>query len=297
MKALLVVLVLLAAPRAFAGPWTPGRWHFYLQLRESALFADDRFDARGRRVAIEIVPSAGASPIDSSYRQALSDLFVEVGMAARLSLLADFRFLSAIWQPAGAATRQVVGVSDLFLGAKLVLFDDELTASLLCGVVAPIGSTNQAIPLGTGDLRGDFMLQIGKLFEHPSLFISAELGVRVRGSAEVADPLRPGAFVENQYSHELRYAADLGYSWQAHRRALEALIISIKLEGSYAFDAPIEDGLGLLDARAGSYVKLGPELIWAMPRGVRLSLGGNTFIAGKSLPAMTEIALGLGYAR
>jgi hypothetical protein len=277
---------------AWAGPWAPGRWHFFLQLRESFEFAEQRFDADGNRAPLRLAGPLG--PVDSAYHEALSDLYVEVGMASRLSLFADFRFLSAIWQPAGNLSRSRVGVSDLFLGAKLILFDDEITAAIVCGLWAPIGSSTGAPPLGPGDLRGDFLLAIGKLFEHPSLFVSAELGVRVRGSAKVTDPT--GASITQQYSHQLLYAATGGYSWYANRRALEKLVIAVKLEGAYAVDAPVDDGYGMLEPKAGSYLKLGPELTWGIARGVQLSLAGSTFVVGRALPEMSEVALALGWS-
>jgi hypothetical protein len=288
-KAALLLLSLSSA--AWAGPWGPGRWHFYAQLRESVELADQRFDADGNRAPIRV---PGLTPVAASYRRALSDLYVEVGLAARLSLLADFRFFNASWEPAGNLSRQASGLSDLFLGAKLLLFDDELSAALQCGLWAPIGSATGQLPLGPGDVRGDFMLLIGKLFEHPSLFISAELGVELRSSAKVADP--SGMTFTQQYSHQLRYAAAAGYSWLARRRALQTLVIALKLEGAYALDAATEDGLGLLEPRAGTYLKLGPELTWVIAYGVQLALGGHTFVAGRALPALSEIALALGWS-
>jgi hypothetical protein len=282
----LAALIFFLHSLAWAGPWGPGRWHFYAQLRESAEFADERFDADADRKPIRAVGGA-----TQSYREALSDLYFEVGMAARLSLLLDWRFLSALWQVPQPSR---VGVSDLFLGAKLILFDDEVSAAIQCGLWVPAGASTGSLPLGPGDLRGDFMLLLGKIFDRPSIFISAELGVRVRGSAKVSD--QNGGTIQRQYSHEIRYAAAAGYTWQARRRGLAFLGISVKLEGAYAVDSPVDDPLGPLEPQAGTYLKLGPQVTWGIGRGVQLSLEGNTFVVGRALPAMSEVALALGWS-
>jgi hypothetical protein len=293
-----LLLVLFAARPAAAGPWEPGRWHFYLQLRESALVADQRYDASGKLQPIAVALDASGATAPSSYRQLLTDLFGELGLAARLSVLFDFRAVSAIWQPLpGAPAHQAVGPSDLYLAGKLLLFDDELSAAVQIGVTVPIGSATAAVPLGAGDLRTDFTLLLGKLFEHPEIFLSIEAGARLRGAAQVGDPHAPGQMVSVQYSHEVRAAAQAGYTWRPDRPFLRALVFAIKLEGAYALQTPVEDGLGILVAQAASYLKLGPEITWRPRRGLDVTVGGHYFVAGRSLPAFGEAALAIGYGR
>lgn len=298
--ALALALLALAPSVARAGPWLPGRYHFYLQLRESVEIADQRYDATGDLAPIRAVVD-GAGPRTAAYRELLTDLFAEVGLSARLSLLADFQALSAIFQPLdGLPARSHAGVSDLWLAAKLLLFDEEVTATLLAGISIPIGDAASAIPLGQGDVRADVQILVGKLFPRRDLFVDAMLGVRLRGSAEVADPqafASPGRTTTAAYSNELRFAAAGGYSWLARRRALSSLIAQLKLEGAYAFDRAPDDGLGLLVPRAASYVKLGPELAWTPVRGVQIVLGGSYFVWGRGLPALGEVALALAVSR
>jgi len=292
-----VVVLLLVGGAAQAGPWMPGRGHFYLQLRESALAADRRYDAAGKLEPIQLVLDDGTT-VATSYRQSLTDLYGEVGLAARLSVLADFQILSAVVQPlAGRPARSAVGLSDLFVGMKLLLFDDEVTAALRAGAFAPIGSPTAAVPLGPGDVRGELSILVGKLFERAGVFVAAELGARLRSSATVGDPQHPGLTVEQAYAHQLVWAAELGWSWRAMRRGADALIIAVKLEGAHSLAKPVEDSLGLLDAPVISYVKLGPELSWAIARGVQLTFGGHYFVDGRALPALGEAVLALGYAR
>lgn len=299
MRARLVTLALLlqAAPAA-AGPWLPGRYHFYLQLRESALAADQRYDSTGALQPIAIALDASGATARSGYRELLSDLYGEVGLASRVSVLVDFRALAAIWQPIpGAASRSAIGASDLTLAGKLLLFDDELSAAVQVGVTVPTGSATAAVPLGAGDVRTDFTILVGKLFEHPDVFVSVEAGARLRGAAEVADGHAPGRTVSVQYSHEVRAAAQAGYSWRPDRRGLRALVFAVKLEGAYALSSPVEDGLGLLVSPAASYLKLGPEITWRPRPGLDVTVGGHYFVAGRALPAFGEAALALGYSR
>jgi hypothetical protein len=298
MRALVIALLLLSGGLASAGPWVPGRWHFYLQLREGALWTpgDVRYDAHGARQPIRLVDNA--SLVASGYRQSLTDLYAEVGLARRLSVLLDFILLDYVAQPLpGRPARSSTGVSDLQLGGKLLLFDDELTAALLVALTAPTGSSTTAVPLGPGDLRTDFRLLLGKLFDRPSLYLSAEIGLCLRGSAVVTDPQAPGLTLRVQYSHALRFAAAVGGRLRLPRAPSHALNLAAKLEGAYAFDGAVEDGLGLLTPQAGTYVKLGPEVGWSFPRGVQLFLGGHYFVAGRTMPAFAELALSLGFSR
>jgi hypothetical protein len=262
------------------------------------MLADRRYDAAGERRPIALTLDDSGATAPTSYRQALTNLYFELGLATRLSLALDFIVLDFVAQPlAGRAARSAFGVSDLRLAAKLLLFDDELTVSLLAAVTAPTGSATTAVPLGPGDVRTDLMVLVGKLFERPRLHVVAELGVRLRASATVVDPARPSERIPRQYSHELRYGATLGYTRLFARRALAALTLSARLEGAYAFTRAVEDDLGLLNPVAASYTKIGPELTWAPTRAWQVSVGGHYFVAGRSIPAMGEIALGLAYLR
>lgn len=296
---LVVACALVALPRrAEAGPWMPGRYHFYLQLRESFAFADDRYDARGDRQPIRLALDASGATAPSGYREWLSDLFAEVGLAARLSLLVDFRFFAAQSQPvSGRPDPSSVGPSDLWLAAKLLLFDDELTSAFEFALTVPTGDATTSVPLGQGDVRADLLLLLGKLFEKPDLFFSVEAGLRLRGSATVADPHAPGQTTVVQYSHELRMAAQGGYRLAPVRRGLDSILFAVKLEGAYAFQAPVEDNLGILVSETASYFKLGPEITWSPTSYLHVVVGGHYFVAGRSTPAFAEIAAALAVSR
>src|SRR5688572_26671864 len=295
--ALLALLAVGGSRRAWAGPWIPGRWHFYLQLRQSVMIADRRYDAGGDLRAIAVALADG-STAPARYRQALSSLYFELGLGARLALFLDWLALDYVVQVASSRPdRSAFGVSDLRLGAKLLLFDDELTATLQAAVVAPTGSPTTAVPLGPGDVRAEFTLLVGKIFDRPRLHLAAELGVRVRSSATIADPSRPGALIVRQYSHELVYRLTVGYTRLFARRGVSSLVFAARVEGGYAFLRPTEDGLGILVPEAASYTKLGPEITWAPYPSWQVSLGGHYFVAGRAIPAMGELALGLAYLR
>jgi hypothetical protein len=283
MKARWLLALLLLSSTARAAPWMPGRWHFWLQLRESVLVADQRWDATGHLQPILAVVDPSGTKATSGYRWALTDLYGELGFGTRLSLVVDFAALSAIVQPVtGEDARSAVGVSDLYLAGKLLLFDDELTATLLAGVTVPTGALTTAVPLGPGDVRGDLILEVGKIFERPAIFLSADVGFRLRGM---------------DYSHQLVYAAQAGWTWRAARRGLRALTLVVKLEGRYALATPVEDGLGLLTPQSERFTKLGGEVVAALGRGVALTVGGHYFVAGQTMPAFGEAALAISYAR
>ena len=289
-------LALTTTP-AIAGPWTPGRLHFYGQVRQSVLLADRRYDAAGDLRPILLAVDAAGATAETSYRQTLTDVYFELGLASRLSVLADFRAFTYVAQPAaGHPTRSALGISDLWLATKLLLFDDELTASLLVGASVPLGDAAAAVPLGQGDVSGDIQVLVGKLLPR-RVYVAAEAGVRLRSHARVTDPRTPGATIEQQYSHELRFAAVAGTSFPLARRFADAIGVAAKLEGAYALTAPVEDSYGVLTPAAGTYLKLGAEFIWTPVRGVAITLGGHGFALGRALPAFGEIALAIGWSR
>ena len=298
MRAAVLMLSLLLCAPVQAGPWVPGRWHFSLQLRQAALFADQRYDAGGARRPILAVPDQGGAPQRASYRQALTSLSGELGLAQRLSVVLDLLALDAVVQPiSGRADRTVVGVSDLRLGGKLLLFDDELTAAIEVALTIPTGSAARPLPLGPGDLRTDFVLHVGKTFRRPDLYLLAEVGFRLRSAAEVANPMVPGTTAQVSYAHEIRYGAQAGTTWRKGRPGLRWLGAALRIEGSYALASAVEDGLGILNPIAGSYCKLGPEVTWSPLLGLLFGVGGGYFVAGREMPAMGEAWLSVTYLR
>lgn len=290
--ALAAAAAALHSSPARAGPWLPGAWHFYLELRESFQLADRRFDASGSLAPVRAVDASGML-VPSSFRDAQTSLYGELGVATRLAALVELVGVRAVWQPLpDGSSRGAVGASALTLGAKLLLFDDQVTAALIGRVIVPLGATDGPVPLDAGDLRADLVLSVGKLFEERPFFVAGELGVRLNSSADVTDPVL-NKLVTIDYAPEILFAAQAGYTFLVRRRGLERAVVMVQLEGRYGTAAPVEDGRGSLTPPSARFIKVGPMLAWAPLRHFEIHLGASVFAWGRGLPMMIETSGGV----
>ncbi len=286
---------MLSSGPALAGPWLPGTGHGYLQLRQGWSYTRDRFDADGNRVRVMAVAPDG-SVVPSAWQLAETNFYVEAGVLSRLAFTLDWNALRGLWQPLpGQAAIHALGVSDLTLGAKLLVFDDVLALAIVAAVTAPTGSSTARLPLGQGDTRTELGISIGKTFEPVPLFVDASLSFVLRTSAQVTDPRDPSRTLLVSYSPEVRYVLRGGYALRRRRRGLERLVFSLRLDGRQSTGAPTEDGLGLLTPAASALLRLGGEIAWVPQRHLELSLSGGGFVYGRALPAVNELALGLAF--
>jgi hypothetical protein len=287
------VLTLVGARTAYAGPWLPGAWHFVVYLRESVQLANDRYDVGGALKPVMAVDGQGAT-VRSFFGDATTALGTEVGVASRLSLTADFWALRGTWERLGdAGSRSSVGVSDLSLGAKLLIFDDEITAALQVAVTFPIGDSTAAVPLGLGDTRTDMVLLVGRMFERVPLFLFGELGACIRSAAKVTDPLMPGTTKTVDYASQVVYGATLGYTAQGKRRGFRSVAVMVRVEGRYSLRTATDEGVGTFTPVTPTMLKLGPQLSFAPTKTFELFAGGSYFVLGRAVPAWADAVLGL----
>jgi hypothetical protein len=186
----------------------------------------------------------------------------------------------------------------------------------------PTGSSDAAQPLGTGDLRGEFVLSIGRVWERVPVFFVAELGMRIRSSGtqraqaagrepSAADPLEPtaaAARVNIDYASELVYRLELGYLW--HVRGHERLRMTprLALDGRHGLSAPVSLPIDPVAPASVRLLRLGAALslgIALMSHGrvvhgsgeVYVGIGGGAFVWGEGLPAAGEASVWLGFSR
>lgn len=291
----LLLSLALSSKVAWAGPWLPGAGHGYVQLRQGWSYTQDRFDADGNRGRVMAVAPDG-SVVPSAWQLVETNLYAEAGVLSRLAFTLDWNALRGLWQPLpGQAALHALGVSDLTLGAKLLVFDDVLTLAIVAAVTAPTGSSTARLPLGQGDTRTELAISVGKTFEPQPIFVDASIGFVLRTSAQVTDPRDPARADLVSYSPEVRYLLRGGYSLRRYRRGLERLVFSLRLDGRQSTGAPAEDGLGLLTPATSAFLRLGGEIDWMPQRRVELSLSGGGFVYGRALPAVNELALGIAF--
>jgi hypothetical protein len=287
-----LAVIVVATARAQAGPWLPAVGHGYLQLREGFSWADERYDAQSRvRPVLSVGPDGTTAP--SGWRTLETDLYFEAAVLPRLALAVDWVALRTLWQPQlDREASTASGVSDMTLSAKLLVFDDVLTLSILTAVTIPIGAATATLPLAPGDFRTELGIMVGKLFEPVPAFVAGNVGLVLRGAAEVTDLAHPGARVELAYQPEVRYLLEGGYALRSERPWLRRIYLIARLEGRYAGGLPVEDSLGILTPTSGAFLRAGGEVAWLARRWLECTVSASTFVVGRSVPALAEVALG-----
>ncbi len=298
---------------AEAGPWLPAPGHFYLELREQLGTTAQGFDPGGARRALRTL-SAQGSAIATRLYDAQTELYAEIGLATRLALITDFVLLRSLTMPiANEAARSALGLGDLQAGLRLLLVDEEVSCALEAKLGIPTGRSDGALPLGPGDLRGEFSLSIGHAWEKLPFFLFAELGARLRSSGTQQLPAM-NAFtaptkVSIDYASELSYALQLGYAARLGDRF--QLVPRATLDGRHGLSAvtdlppagPLVDPIhprSVRMLRVGASLSLGVWLRGARPRRlerVDVQLGGGAFVWGQGLPAVGEVSLAIGLVR
>lgn len=280
------LLTLLLPAVARAGPWLFPAGHGYVQLRQAYSTADVRFDANGDRAPVRI-GGTGGGLVPSSWGLLDTTLYAEVSALSRLAFFIDADLLRSVWQPSG---RRALGFSDLTLGAKLLIFDDVLTLTAVLAVTAPTGRSDDRLPLGEGDVRTEIGIMAGKLFEPLPFFVDVRVTFVLRGSATQLDPIDPSVRRRVAYSSEARYVLEGGYTLRTRRRGLASLTALIRLDGVYSTGAPVEDGLGLIAPPTRAFLRLLGSLAWRPIAKLELSVSGGGFVAGRTLPTLSEVA-------
>lgn len=315
-----LVAVCTTSKGALAGPWLPAPGRVYVELREQFSSTAQGFDSNGGRRRLHTLTDDGL-PVPTRLYEARSRVYSEIGLATRLALVADLTLLDTISTPrAGRAARAATGVGDLSTGLRVQLLDEEVACSLSVTLGIPTGRSDEAQPLGSGDLRGEVVLSFGKIWERTPVFFAAELGARLRSSGTqrtLAAGLAPvdalGAPADARstinYASELLYAVELGYLWSLGERL--RLTPRVMLEGRHGLSAPLPLTIDPVAPTSMRFVRIGAALGFGVPLGSRrdarqaekvkarleVQVGGGAFVWGQGLPAAGELAIALGLSR
>ena len=220
--ALLVTAAL--GSQAWAGAWTTGGpGHLLLQLGNTNYIASDQFDGNANTTPIQIFQYIQGTPfagqVNSTYHSHDLSLYLELGLLDSLDLIAYFPFYKTIAQTyPDNPDFSVTGISDGNVWLKAKFLDNKyMVLALKGGLEIPVGDPNAGqnypdpftskrlpIPLGDHELAGDISLLASHSFYPVSLFISAELGGRFRGSHKYGDSLIT-------YANEILFDFNLGY--------------------------------------------------------------------------------------
>jgi hypothetical protein len=289
---------------AVAGPWAIGQGRFFIDGRFTASTASEFADENGNRRPMRVVSntadlgsnSGSVQTSKSSLTDLSGQLYVEYGALSRLTLTMALQFVRGISfsNPGGDVSYRALHIGDMELGGRITLFDDELTVALNLSAVIPTGATGTNIPIGQGDVRTEFRVLVGKIFERWRFYVSGELGIRFRGSATVRDLNYPGYQKPIDYSDEITYGLEGGYFWKTRRPGLQQILLGFKLNGRYSTAASVPDPYPNLVPPASAFMKLGPEIALFFTEKLLLHVGVRTIPLARSLPLTNDYEAGLG---
>ena len=290
----------------------PEPGHFYLELRGLFVTATQGFAPSGDRRRLEarssVVNGLAGGPVNARLLDGAALIYAEVGLATRLALVADFALARSVTvEREGTRDLSSTGIGDLHAGLRLVLLDEEVTCAVEARLGIPTGRSDGAVPLGTGDLRGELSLHLGHVWERVPFFLQVALGAELRGSGtqRVESPGLTSSVHEASvdYASGLVYAAEVGYLARIGARLRLSPVV--RVDGLYGTRRPsTEEPASLyVDPVAPAslrYVRLSVQLSAEIATAQRergrgaviVSVGGGAFVWGEGLPAAGQLALG-----
>ena len=287
----------------------PDPGHFYLELRGLFVTAAQGFDQAGSRRALRADSPLGAVPARLRDGQAL--LYGEVGLATRLAVVADLAVVRSVTLARdGAGNLSAVGPGDLHVGLRLVVLDEEVTCALEARLGVATGRSAGPVPLGPGDLRGDLVLHLGRVWERVPLFVQLALGAELRssGTQRIDGPTLGGAShtVSVDYAPGLVYAAELGYLARLGERLRLSPVV--RVDGQHGTHAPTTSAPASMEVDPVApaslrFLRVTAQLSVEVRVSARrrdalvFSVGGGAFVWGQGLPAAGQVALALGHRR
>jgi hypothetical protein len=220
---------------AHAGAWNRAQWGYYLQLGTSFTTSIDgqRFTGTGDKTDI-LVSRSGTSTIDtqaSNFQQLLTDLYFEVGLLPRFTLIGDLTFVSARQRNPGApAEYKNHGIGDLMFGGRIQILQKPVAFAFEGRLYVPTGDTIGLIPLGSGDYRGDMRLALGKSWSDIKVPVYGmiEVGTMLRGTATVRDVTRVGTDRSDvTYAPEVFFHTEFGLTVLKTKNTDRLLVIGM----------------------------------------------------------------------
>jgi hypothetical protein len=235
---LILATLLVAWPvgKARGGPWTKEEQHYYLQLGTAFTWADRWYDPRGNDAPISVRKNNEdkllLNSTGTNFQQLLTNFYFEYGLLSRFTVFGDIPFLTSMRQknPGGDRKYSVNGVGDITLGGRFALVTDPFALALELRLGLPTGDTDENIPTGSGDVRGEARVAVGKIwtFGMPSLALSGEMGFMFRGNTEIKSDLGGSlGYVQTSYAPELVLRSELDLIIPFHRLGLHQLIPNV----------------------------------------------------------------------
>lgn len=296
-----MLLAIVFASAANAGAWTQKKGGYFLKIAGGRLSTGQEYDANGnlQRIAQEF----DAVLQKSTYSEWVFQGYFEYGLTRSLTLIANFPYKIAgadrtelsDFFPGGTrdTTFSTSGFGDLWASARLNVLRLPVVASLQGGVKLPLGYAKPGeIPgpaLGNGETEYQISLLIGQGFHPLPLYVSGEIGYRVRNGA---------------LNDEILFGVEMGYTYNNALLKLALTGVSNTRKPQVALEQtsplPLTGGENMASARLfGDHDLLKLNAGFIYPLSDALSLDGGVFhvISGKNIIASTMFQLGVVLSR
>jgi hypothetical protein len=249
----------------------------------------------------------------SNYQQWLSDLYFELGLFDRVTLLGDIPFVSAREQNAGGNIEYSANsLGDSWFGARIGVLRDPLAVAFETRLMVPTGNPRAVVPTGTGDFRGELRLIASKALQVLPIYFDWEFGFTLRGGANVnsaalqdtmdpktllpiSDPqcandpnCKVGVTVVN-YSPEIVMHGEVGAAlvrWQGANRVM--LIAMVDYRGSTTHSKTGDFSFTLVP-NDSELTTIGANLMWFVYHGIGISARFVQSVEGRRLPHFTTV--------
>jgi hypothetical protein len=173
---------------------------------------------------------------------------------------------------------------------------DPLAAAIEAKMTFPTASTGSAsspLPNGTGDLRGELRLAVGKQLPYVPIYVAGEFGFVLRGTGSVYDlnSLTADHKTLVPYAPELVVHGEVGASlvkWQGVTRLL--LIASVDYRGSTVKEVGgLGDTLLSLTPADSELTSISGALMWYVWHGLGLQGRFTQIVEGLRIPKITTV--------
>ncbi len=251
---------------SFAGAWSQQKGHYYAKFSGIYYTSDERYNDMGRRDEL--------GQDDDEFRSTQGFLYVEYGVADRLTTVAQFQGGRLVNE--NALIRQTtVGTGDVDLGLKYQWIDAPVVLAPFVTAKIPGGYDQKyEPPLGTGDADLEFRVLAAKSFHPWPLYMGAEVGYRLRGGP---------------FSNQVPYLVEVGSQFR------EGMFAKIYVNGTQTRSKT--ENLGLVGAGVqvseGDFAKLGLNLAFQTVGSIWVDVLWESVFDGNNVGAGATWGLGI----
>lgn len=265
---------------AFAGAWAQPHKGSYVKIGVGATHASEQYKESGETFQLL------SDDVLGTFSSVAALLYGEYGLLPRFTLFGSTMFNSLTLDNdlQRANTR---GLGDVHLGFRYQFLDSPTVLSLQMATKIPTGYTpdpDTMVPsLGNGVYEIDARLLAGRSFYPFPVYVSAELGYRLRGRR----PTSNGEFVS--YADEIPYFLEVGYG------PTENVWLRGVVSGVRGLGRPQDLDIFSLTPLTQSYTKVGPSVIATVFDRYQLSLDYLYTVSGVNTVRSHDFILGLAF--